>query len=146
MNEFYCLRLKCGYQCPKKTAAFLGVTVRTVKNWERSGAPVAVIKLFRMMAHDLGWIGRDWEGFTIVEDRIIGPGRAIITPGMIREYPYLEGELERRRAADLERWRHRQRWRNWIKEGRELAATAVQRFARSSTRARIPQTKESGQI
>jgi hypothetical protein len=113
-----------------------------VKNWERSGAPVAIIKLFRLMAQDLSWIGQDWEGFTILEDRIIGPGRAFITPGMIRAYPYLESELERRRAADLERWRHRQRRRNWIKEGRELAATAFQRFARSRTRARITQRPE----
>jgi hypothetical protein len=98
------------------------------------------------MTQDLSSIGRDWDGFRILEDRIIGPGRAFITPGMIRAYPYLESELNRRRAADLERRKHRQRWRNWIKEGRELAATAVQHFTRSLARARIPQTKESGQI
>jgi hypothetical protein len=138
MNEFYCLRLKCGYQCPKKTAAFLGVTVRTVKNWERAGAPIAVIKLFRMMAQDLGWIGQDWEGFSIVEDRIIGPGRVFVTPGMIRAYPYLESELDRRRADDLERWNHRQRWRRWIEEGRRLIESTRVLFLPSRKKEEIP--------
>ncbi len=54
MSEFYCLRAKAGFQCAKKTAAFLGVSVRSVKNWERSGAPVAVIKLFQLMTQNLG--------------------------------------------------------------------------------------------
>ncbi|HYE37831.1 hypothetical protein [Methylocaldum sp.] len=125
MNEFYCLRAKAGFQCPKKTAAFLGVSVRTVKNWERLGAPVHVVKLFRLLAQDLGWIGKDWEGFSIVEDRIIGPGRAFITPGMIRAFPYLESELERRRAVDLNRWTRRRQWLNWLNEGRCLALRAL---------------------
>jgi len=142
MNEFYCLRAKTGYQCPKKTAAFLGVSVRTVRNWERSGAPLAVIRLFRLLARDLGGIGRDWEGFFITEDRLVGPGRAYITPGMIRAFPYLESELERRRAADLERWHRKKRWRAWLDEGRRLCLSALG----SDAPAQISQDKESGQV
>jgi len=57
---FYALRFKAGFNSWEKCAEFCGVTVRTIKNWERTGAPITAIKLMSLMSRDLSHFGENW--------------------------------------------------------------------------------------
>lgn len=61
-------------------AKFLGVTVRTVQNWDTGArrVPWSVVRLLRLLRQgDLGALEDGWDGFRLVRGKLVTPdGRA----------------------------------------------------------------------
>lgn len=74
------LRHSCLLSSRKACAAYLGVSIRTVRYWDagRSRVPWSVVRLLRLLrAGELGGLLDGWEGWTIWQDRLVSPcGRA----------------------------------------------------------------------
>jgi hypothetical protein len=104
-SDFYRLRMEAGFNSWLKLAAFLSVTVRTVQNWERWGAPPAVEKYLRLLAGDLSFIGREWEGWRITGGEFLEHGARRVTPGDMRAFFWMEQqirhlEMDKKRLED----------------------------------------------
>jgi hypothetical protein len=104
-SDFYRLRMEAGFNSWPKLAVFLGVTVRTVQNWERWGAPVAVEKFLRLLAGDLSFIGREWVGWRITEGAFLDHGAQRVTPGEMQAFFWMDQqirhlELDKKRLED----------------------------------------------
>jgi hypothetical protein len=121
-REFYELRHRAGFADLRQLARFCDVCPRTVQNWDRHGAPVAITKLLQLLARDLEWLGPEWRGFRFWGEELLGPEGEHINPGLIRAYPRLERALDYYRTAHQETTRQAppeplsQKLRNWLKE------------------------------
>jgi transcriptional regulator with XRE-family HTH domain len=94
-SEFYKLRMEAGFNSWPKLAAFLGVTVRTVQNWEKSGVPPMVEKFLRLLAQDLSFLGKEWENWRIVAGEFVeygGKGYSV-SPGEMRAFVHMERQI-----------------------------------------------------
>jgi hypothetical protein len=62
----------------RKAAEVFGVSVRTVRNWERKEAPKPALAWLRIAyERDLGCIHPDWSGWRIgLDGKLHGPGKA----------------------------------------------------------------------
>ncbi len=108
-EEFSRLRLAAGFPDRESAASFCGVTVRTVRNWERRGAPVYIVKLFQMAGGDLAWVNRDWRGFRFHGKVLYTDGNYPVTPGDLRSLPYLKGVMFSRTSGG----RNGRNWFQW---------------------------------
>jgi len=57
MTDFYELRIKAGYPSRIDAAQLCGVTPRTIRNWEKNGAPKTATSLIQLSAGSLDWAG-----------------------------------------------------------------------------------------
>jgi transcriptional regulator with XRE-family HTH domain len=87
--DFLKLRWQAGFK-RKGLSEYLGVSERTVRNWESKGAPVAVVKLMQLLSNDLSHLGGDWTGFYFYNGELMSPEGDYIRPGEIRASPYLK--------------------------------------------------------
>lgn len=69
-QDFKRMRQMAGFNSREKVAEFCGVTVKTVKNWEKHGAPTMTVKLMGLMAGDLSHLGKAWRGIYLEPDCI----------------------------------------------------------------------------
>lgn len=97
--DFKLLRWNAGYLDRQECADFLGVTVKSIRNWDRQQkAPLVVVKLLQLYCGELDALGPAWSGFRIRPGVIESDdGKAFIYPGEIRALPYVY------KAAGLER-------------------------------------------
>lgn len=85
----------------EKAADFLGVTLRTVRSWDTSGAPDWAMRLIAISTGDLSGIHPAWRGWKISHTgKLHGPGRLTFTaehlshvPAMIQRLDELEGSI-----------------------------------------------------
>ena len=85
----------------QQAAAICGVSVRTIRRWEKAGAcPVWFSALLTAYAGDLGGLrgGEDWRGWRLVRGRLVSPEGDIFTPGQLRSIRWLYGEAQALRA------------------------------------------------
>lgn len=95
-NDFLKLRMEAGFSSWPKLAAFLHVSTRTVRNWERTGVPYSVEKFLRLLAGDLSFMGDDWRGWRIVGGEFVeysGAGYSV-SPGEMRAFTHMERCIE----------------------------------------------------
>ncbi len=88
------LRLAAGFPDRESAASFCGVTVRTVRNWERGKVPPYIVKLFQLAGGDLEWVGREWRGFRFHGGRLWTDTNYPVGPGDLRAIPYLWKAVE----------------------------------------------------
>lgn len=88
MIDFYHLRWDAGFT-RKSLSEHLDVSQQTIRNWERKGAPVSVIKLMQLYANDLSHLGSDWKGFRFHNGELRSPEGDYIRAGDVRSIPYL---------------------------------------------------------
>jgi DNA-binding transcriptional regulator YiaG len=70
-----------------KAAELFGVTERTVRNWDRDGAPAMAMKLAAVYRRDLSGYHPDWKGFTIgVNGKLYGPNKVQLSAEHIRHW------------------------------------------------------------
>lgn len=96
-NDLYLLRwLVCGWS--QQTAAErLGVTVRTVRNWERGAhrAPAHVADYYRIVSGQApSWAPR-WRGWRLDADGLHGPDGTLYTPHEIMSARWLAAQVGR---------------------------------------------------
>lgn len=105
-SPFYFARFQAGFVCPQKAAELLGVTVRTVRNWDRRGSPVPVMRLLQLLAGDVAGLYPAWRGFQLRPDGLSGPGKLRIGIEQLREYRRTVELLEVSLAEldQLKRW------------------------------------------
>ncbi len=100
MTNFTYLRLLAGFPDRKSAASFCGVSERTVRNWEKHGAPKAIVKLMTMASSDLSWIDKRWQGFRFYKGTLITDTNYPIYPGDLRAFPYLVQTAKAQRPCD----------------------------------------------
>lgn len=88
-DDFKYLRFEAGFNSREKAADFCGVTVRTVRNWERCGAPVMAVKLMGLLAGDLSRFGEDWAGVRLEPDCVSTGKLDFVYPHEINAMRYL---------------------------------------------------------
>lgn len=102
--DFYALRLKAGFNCRAAAAEFCGVTEKSVRNWEKSGAPVTAIRLMGLLNGDLSNMGgKEWRGVWLEPDCISISKTDFVYPceiGAIR-YLYQAAGLERHKIVTI---------------------------------------------
>jgi transcriptional regulator with XRE-family HTH domain len=103
-DAFQRLRLEAGFNSIPALAAFLGVTKRTIGNWEQSGVPAMAEKLLRLLARDLSFLGADWAGWRIVSGQFVEYGGTgyTVSPGEMRAFTHMERCMELQRL-EIER-------------------------------------------
>ena len=101
MSSFTYLRLLAGFPNRKSAADFCGVTERTIRNWEKNGAPEAVIKLMTLASQELSWINDSWKNFRFYQGRLITDRKFPITPEDLRAFPYLLQAANARRPCNV---------------------------------------------
>jgi transcriptional regulator with XRE-family HTH domain len=103
-SAFYRLRTALGLK-REAVAELCGVSLRTITNWDRDGAPETAMAVLRLSSRDLGAFHPDWRGFTIGRNgKLYGPDRLQISAEHLRHYPAFIRQLER-----LEAEAHRQK-------------------------------------
>ncbi|BCX89510.1 hypothetical protein MIN45_P1883 [Methylomarinovum tepidoasis] len=109
--EFAHLRLLAGFPDRESAASFCGVTVRTVRNWEKRGAPPYIVKLFQQAQGDLSWAHPSWQGFRLWREHLFTDGNYPLTAGQLRAYPYLLQVADLRKSGSNpgREWFHRSR-------------------------------------
>lgn len=83
------LKLRRRYFVSQARAALVfGVTVRTVRNWERREAPRPVLAYLQIAyERDLGAIHPDWRGFRIgLNGKLYGPEKLQISAWHLRHW------------------------------------------------------------
>jgi hypothetical protein len=99
-------------------AKLCSVSLRTITNWDRDGAPDLAMKILALQGRDLGAIHPDWTGFRIGSNgKLYGPGRLQLSAEHVQRWPILIRELERL-EAELARQPQplTRKLRNWLKE------------------------------
>lgn len=97
MNDLYLLRwLACGWS-QRLAADRLGVTTRTVRNWERGAhrAPAHVADYYRMAAGQApAWAPR-WRGWRWSTEGLHGPDGGLYLPNDIMSARWLVRQLQK---------------------------------------------------
>jgi transcriptional regulator with XRE-family HTH domain len=94
MNDFYLIYRQAGF-FQKTLADYLGVTSKTVRNWEKTNKPpIAVIKLLQLIANDLSHLGNDWAGFRFIAGELVTPENEFVSPGKVRAHKYLQMTID----------------------------------------------------
>ena len=86
LTPFFILRFKAGYGDDDKAADLCGVTIQTIRRWDKHGAPTAIKTLFKILSLDLGWIDPKWAGFRFHGGLIYTPANEALEPWMIQQF------------------------------------------------------------
>lgn len=79
----------CCLLSQKTCAKFLGVSMRTVQNWDHGHrrVPWSAVRLMRLLRQgDLGALNDDWDGFKIVRDKLVTPDGRGFTQAELRRW------------------------------------------------------------
>lgn len=87
-SPFYFARFTAGFLRVDRCQELLGVSARTIRNWDQRGAPRHVMTLFALLNGDLGAIYPEWHGWHLRQDAILGPGKLRVTLEQLREHPH----------------------------------------------------------
>jgi len=100
-SDFHKLRLKVGLADTAQAAEFCGVTVRTIQNWDKTGAPFIAMRLLHLYdRHELGGHGEDWKGWRFSRGKLIC-GRLAFTPRHLKQMPYYIDVYNRLASVEL---------------------------------------------
>lgn len=122
-SDFYKLRMEAGFNSWPKLAEFLGVTLRTVQNWERSGVPIMVEKFLRLLGNDLSFIGPEWKGWTVTEGAFLEHGVHRVTPGEMRAFFWMDRQI---RHLEMDKKRLQEELKDMQRLQVDLAAARAQ--------------------
>jgi len=87
--DLYEVRWTAGFS-RKEAAVFAGVDPKTFREYERRHrAPVAIARLFGMLAGDLGMVSPQWQRWRVVSGELITPSGIGFRPGEIASLPML---------------------------------------------------------
>jgi transcriptional regulator with XRE-family HTH domain len=113
MIDFYQLRLDAGFT-RKSLSEYLSISQQTVRNWDRKGAPVTVVKLLQLLANDLSHLGSAWSGFYFYNGELKSPEGDYYRAGDIRAIPYLRMTSDFQ-AEEISRLKNKARsWRRGL--------------------------------
>ncbi len=88
-SEFLKLRQKHGMSI-SQAAEYFEVTERTVRNWDRDGAPKLAMRFFHMRELRLDSFHPAWKGFKIsVNGKLYGPNRLSFSADYLRRWKSL---------------------------------------------------------
>lgn len=82
----------------KQVAWLFDVTEKTIRNWEKKGAPVYVNRFMKLFDGRLDFFGPQWQGLRITPEFIQSDdGKDFVYPGEIRgiRYLYLAADMNR---------------------------------------------------
>lgn len=83
-SEFHRLRRKFFIDIPQAAELFQ-VTERTIRNWDKDGAPPLAMRLLAERSRELGSLHPQWHGFKIdLRGKLRGPGGLIVSPEALR--------------------------------------------------------------
>lgn len=118
-SAFTTARLEAGLANNKKCAEFLGVTTRTVQNWDKKGAPAMAMRLLSLWNRwDCTAHGPEWAGFRFSRGRLVNakagliftPERLLIWPSTCKRLAELERERQNaRKCPIMSAWRQLKR-------------------------------------
>lgn len=109
-SNFYRLRLKLGLTI-ESAASLCGVTTRTIKNWDHSGAPLTAMRLLQLS--DKQHVGHEgWSGFMFSRGVLIH-GKSRWRPETLKDYPELLKQITtfEMQVAKMNTWR------GWLQHG-----------------------------
>ena len=98
--DFHKLRFKVGLSQQDECAEFCGVSERTIKRWDETGAPPIATRLLRLYDRkDLSGIGPGWEGFMASRGALINARLKIrLTPERLRQWRAITDSLDQAEA------------------------------------------------
>jgi len=76
-----------------KVAELFSVTERTIRNWEKKGAPPYVDKFLMLYEGRLDFFGKAWIGFRLTPECLESPEGDFVYPGEVRGLKYLYGAV-----------------------------------------------------
>lgn len=117
-SDFYRLRHKIGLGDKRRCAELLGVTARSISNYDHQGGPIWATRLLSLYDHqDLSGIGPDWAGFAFSRGVLIhGRLRLRWTPEGLKHWPDTLNKLSRYEAEESNPRCPYLRLIAWIKE------------------------------
>lgn len=127
-DEFLRLRMDAGFDSWPKLAAFLGVSDRSIRNWQVRGCPLVVEKMLRLLASDLSFMGQEWAGWRVIGGEFVeyhGAGYSV-SPGEMRAFRHMEscikhqGDTIKRLESELQAARAQLRFQEFLEVSTKL--------------------------
>lgn len=101
-TEFHRLRMAAGLGDKTKCAELIGVTERTIANYNRKDSPTwakRIIQLYNL--RDLAGIAPEWQGFTFSRGKLVNAKLKInLAPESLRHWPTIMEKLQRLEAKE----------------------------------------------
>ena len=101
-TDFHRLRMQAGLGDKQKCAELIGVTERTIANYDRQDSPTWAKKILHLYnTRDLAGIAPEWQGFTLSRGKLVNQRLKIsLSAESLRHWPAIMEKLQRLEAKE----------------------------------------------